>query len=1377
MRSLLEAQGCRVPSPILNSFSMRTIAPTAAAPVIYRKFLVVCCLLLLPVFAFAASRVPLNLGNGLDKLVESNLMLQAGAPALHSGHATSEAASYAEVAITDAQTGNYLVDVMPDGRVPFETLQATLAEEFPQFAIQSVDTKYRGHGVFEGFVALNDVPAIAKLEGVQSVILQVRPVTNVGAVTAQGVNNHRVNWVTTIYNPAAGKNIDGGGISVGLMSDSYDTSAQSSTRASADVATGDLPGPGNPINPQPVVVLQDHNDPANDTDEGRGMVQIVHDVAPSARLGFATAFGGEVGFANNIRALAGLPGYTYPAAIQQGFKADIVCDDVSYLTAPMFSDGIVAQAVNDVVAAGVTYTSSAANNWGTNGYASQFRPVANGTGLKADTNAALAGTNIDLTGVDTALYLGGFHDFNPGGAVDIAQTVNTGGSARRLIFQWNDPFDVSAPTIIEPPIFTATGASTPIAPDMEFTPPPFTQGQQYVIRVTQTGGNFDAIVEIKDPNGKTITDQDTGVDEVVNFFAPISGQYRIRVHPFESTVGTYEIKVNNATGVARITQDFNILIFDTAGKFVQAVASNNIANNRPVEFASLSLGRTQVQFVISRANIPTAPQPADQLKYLFFGNGASGLGPAEYNNYLTPVTYGHSAAAGANSCAAYSVFRPNIPEDFTSPGPVVIYFDENNNRLPTPEIRQKPDIAAADGVNTTFFPLGPVPFVGDAPYDPDDFPNFYGTSAASPNAAGVAALVLQAHGGPRSLTPAQVKQIFQETAFPTDLDPYQATGVADLPNGGKVEITVVSDNSRNLSTGSNDPNAFRVKYTGPGRLTELKFNAAAKAEEGGNPTGGNFNGFTPADFLDPTKYRYTPGMVWQSGFLFGNSEGLVAGDVTVTRTNPAPFPSNPSPGNPTAHTWTLNLSFPGGTGKNDFTGGKVLRFNNSRSQHQDAQTPQGMTLSVFVRSGDFSADILGDGVLIPEDPNGMNVRPGMVFSGTVVDGATSYPFTGRLTNNIGRGYSVLTGYGFINAQAAVAAPAPSPDATPTPTPMPTASPSATPNPTATPSPTPTVTPSASPTATPNPSATPQPTPTATPTASPSATPTPSPSATPEPSATPTPTPTPSPVVIKLVNISARSFVQRGDEIAIGGFIVRGAGPKRVIIRGIGPSMTSGGMPVPGRLENPFLQLYNSAGVQVFSNDNWRDSQEQQVKDTGLAPTHNLESAIVATLATGNYTAVLRGAQNTTGIGLVEIYDLDSSSGSDLANLSGRALVGRNDHVLIAGVITRGDSQRRVAFRAIGPSMRNQGVPNPLSNPILELRDGDGVLIMSNDDWRDAPNANEIESSGLRPPDDLESVILQELAPGNYTSIVRGVDGGEGIGLAETFKLNDPPSGE
>ena len=1033
-----------------------------------------------------ARPVPQNLANGLDKLVENNLIQQGkitSAPAATTTTATNtgvkrpatakktaaavastdftaykaavakEATTLAAAAVKEAATGKYMVEIMPNGRVPVATLQSSLQSTFPLLNVTATDSKYLGHGVIEGFVSLDDVPGIAQVAGVGSVILQLHPIHSVGAVTEHGVHQHRVNRVNAMYNSALppSKNLDGTGLSIGVISDSFDQAVVNPaepqvafTRAAEDVASGDLPGTGNPVNSQPVVVLADFADPVNATDEGRGMCQIVHDIAPKARIAFATAdAGGELGFANNIRALGGLPGYTYPDAIQQGFAGNVVCDDVSYIDEPMFQDGIVAQGVIDVVNAGKVYCSSAANNWGTDGYASVFRPVANDANATANTNINLNSVPPELRG----LYAGGFHNFNPTGQ-NIAQTINTASDAGAFIFQWNDPYDSSAPTLIDPPIFTGSGNSQG-GQAVDFGPFQFTQGHEYVITENATGtppvDNFDAIIAIIDQNGNTIVDQDTGVDETVTFFAPATGNYTIRVHPYSTPVaqgqsvpthGPFNIKINNATGISGITQDFNCLFFDMAGNFISALGSNAFVNNRPYELAVPTFnadGFTQVQMVIGRSNTTAPANAANQLKYVFFGNGLSGVGPAEYGDILTPVTYGHSAAAGAQSVAAYPVFRPNIPEDFTSPGPVTIYFDSNNNRLPTPLVRQKPDLAAADGSDTTFFPVGPIPLLnlggGDSSYDSDNFPNFYGTSAASPHAAALSALLLQAHGGPGSLTPAQVKTLLQLNTFPHDLDPYVATGSATASNGGNVSVTVRSDNSRNTGTGSNDPNSFSVAYNGPGRLATLSFNPDATPQTGGNPTGGNNKsnptGNMPQDYLNPANYAYTPGMVWTSTFLFGSSTGLVAGDVTHSYSNPAPFPSNPNPNSPTQHNWTLNFTFPGSSaGKNDFSSGKVLRFNNARSVWQDATVPQGLTTTVFVRTGDYSADMLGSGVLIPEYGDAPTINPGMTFSGTIVDRSNTYPFNGRLANKIGRGYSPLDGYGFINIEAAVSGPLP-----------------------------------------------------------------------------------------------------------------------------------------------------------------------------------------------------------------------------------------------------------------------------------------------------------------------------------------------------------------
>jgi hypothetical protein len=1033
-------------------------------------FTFLCAASAIPAFA---KPVPDNLANGLDKLVTNNLIQQGKittAPSVAQSSPTTtkstkkpaarttaqstattqsftaykamiakQAASFASKAVTDSATGKYLVDIMPNGRVPVTTLQSSLQSKFSSLSVTATDSKYAGHGVIEGYVSLNDVPAMAQTQGVGSVILQLRPMHHVGLVTEFGVNQHRVNRINTIYNPAALHNYDGTGMTIGVLSDSYDSQPSVEggfTTAPQDVASGDLPGTGNTVNSQPVVVLQDFSSPPNATNEGRAMCQIVHDMAPKARIGFATADVGEVGFANNIRALAGLPGFTYPPATQQGFAGDVVCDDVLYIDEPMFQDGIVAQGVIDVVNAGKSYASSAGNDMGTDGYASVYRPVANGTGLTAATNSALVGTNVNLAGVDPALYAGGFHNFNPSG-LDVAQTVNTGSDAGFFILQWNDPFDTSAPNLIEPPIFEGNGTST-AGSEVPFGPFPFTAGHLYVVTENATPSlptdNFDAIIRITDSHGKVWVDQDTGVDEVVFFFAPASDNYTITVHPYGQqppvyTQGPFHIKINGATNVSGITQDFNVLFFDTSGNFISALDSNSFVNNRPYELTQPTFnndGFSQIQMVVSRSNTSAPANAANQLRCTWLGNGASGIGPAEYRNYLTPITYGHSTAAGANCVAAYDVFRPNIAQDFTSPGPVTVYFDANSQRLQTPQVRQKPDIAAANGSNNTFFPIGPAPAAVDSQYDLDNYPNFYGTSAASPHCAALAALVLQAHGGPGSLTPQQVKTIFQLTAFPHDLDPFFSSGSATAANGGTVSITFSSDNSHNTGTGVNDPNAFTVSYSGPGRVATLSFNSDATPQTGGNPTGGNFNGNPtgnmPSDFLVPANYNSTPGMVWLSTYLFGTSSGLVAGDVVHTRSNPAPFPANPSPSNTTAHEWTLNFTFP----NNNFTTGKFFRFSNDRLMWQDATVPQGQTTPIFYRNGDYQADSLGDGVLLPEYGDAPVIKPGMTFNGTIVDGATTYPFSGRMTNKIGKGYSVQDGYGFINAEAATAATLPVP---------------------------------------------------------------------------------------------------------------------------------------------------------------------------------------------------------------------------------------------------------------------------------------------------------------------------------------------------------------
>lgn len=260
--------------------------------------------------------------------------------------------------------------------------------------------------------------------------------------------------------------------------------------------------------------------------------------------------------------------------------------------------------------------------------------------------------------------------------------------------------------------------------------------------------------------------------------------------------------------------------------------------------------------------------------------------------------------------------------------------------------------------------------------------------------------------------------------------------------------------------------------------------------------------------------------------------------------------------------------------------------------------------------------------------------------------------------------------------------------------------------------------------------------------------------------------------VQLLNISGRADVLTGDRIADGGFIMRGSGNKRVLMRGIGPSLSSGGQPVNGRLQDPVIELHDATGNTIAVNDDWRATQQSEIQQTGLAPTDDREAALVASLAPGNYTAILRGANGGTGIGLVEIYDLEAQSGGELANLSVRADVETADNVLIDGVILGGVVPKRILFRALGPSLssNSQPVQGRLNDPLMELHDVNGTLMATNDNWKDAPNAADIQSV-LPPPDDRESAILMTLGPGNYTAILRGVNNTTGIALNEIYKVD------
>jgi hypothetical protein len=257
----------------------------------------------------------------------------------------------------------------------------------------------------------------------------------------------------------------------------------------------------------------------------------------------------------------------------------------------------------------------------------------------------------------------------------------------------------------------------------------------------------------------------------------------------------------------------------------------------------------------------------------------------------------------------------------------------------------------------------------------------------------------------------------------------------------------------------------------------------------------------------------------------------------------------------------------------------------------------------------------------------------------------------------------------------------------------------------------------------------------------------------------------------LLNISTRLRVLTGDDALIGGFIVTGGVPKRVIARAIGPSLTNLG--IPGALADPTLELHGPGAFATITNDNWRDTQEAEIAATGVAPSNDLESAIVAVLPPGAYTAVVRGNNGETGVGLVEAYDLEAASDAQLANISTRGFVDLGDNVMIGGfILGNGGASAKVLIRAIGPSLTAVGVPNALDDPTVELHNSNGDAIGTNDNWKDTQQA-EIEATGIPPTDDRESALVQALAPGAYTAIVRGKNDTTGVALVEAYRLSDP----
>jgi hypothetical protein len=515
--------------------------------------------------AWADNAPPGNLGNGLARLVAP--------PAAKSGIRMTQA----PLAIRDGQ-GRVLVDVYARPEVTLSAVRSQAEAAGLDTVTQSTDAK-----ALEGFVAVQDVDQLAKAAGVASVSQALKPYTNVGAATSQGVATERVDRVP--------RGIDGRGITVGALSDSLDTATKTvdnkplTIHAADDIRTGDLP-------PEGVIVLQD-DDSGVGADEGRAMLQIVHDIAPKARECFATADTGDLGFANNIRALRDPKG---------ACRANVEVDDVGYFDEPFFSRGPISDAVDDVAAAeGVQYFSSGGNGSSRQAYAAPLRIVPPQTATK--------GTNINLDGVDPALYAGGFEDFDPGPGQDIAQSMVLGGDPTSgdgggdgiLDLQWDDPVDANGGPLGDPLINT-TGAITAAQPIAKI---PFTGTAGQTIRAIVDAipsGSTDLILTLKDPAGNILQQVDTGTSpEIVVQTLPAAGTYSFEVSGFAGDLGDFTFKVQPVLGSSHTTTDLNALRFDDDGNFLFAAQDLDKLSGKPFEIAGFH-GRGGVQMVISKAN-------------------------------------------------------------------------------------------------------------------------------------------------------------------------------------------------------------------------------------------------------------------------------------------------------------------------------------------------------------------------------------------------------------------------------------------------------------------------------------------------------------------------------------------------------------------------------------------------------------------------------------------------------------------------------------------------------------------------------------------------------------------------------------------------------
>ena len=854
--------------------------------------------------------------------------------------------------------GRVLVDLTPQAGVDRAAFRR--GAEAAGLVVRDVDA---ARGTLEGFVALGDVEALKAVTGRGTLVQALRPQTRIGAATSQGVALQRIAQVQK-------RGVDGAGVTIGALSDSYDRATTTipgdplTIHAAEDVASGDLPGPSNPTYKTPVAVLDDTEKGA---DEGRAMLQIAHDIAPAAKLCFATALGGPVGFANNIRRLAD------PA---DGCGADVIVDDVSYLDEPFFSDGPIADAVDDVAGAGVHYFSSAGNDGVRQAWASKVKLVS--------TARALEGTNLDLTGVPKDLYDGGFQDLRNGSGVDVAQDLVVGPGGGQFNVQWDDPTDLDGARLGDP-YFTGTGEITDAepAPSLTYTATPDQVGKIVQFRTDAIpSGTTDLILTVTGPDGRRIGSIDTGSSpETLATRLTQAGPYTITVTGFDGAAGDFTVDVRPVLSVSKVKTDFNVLLFDTAGTFVGAAADLNALTGRPQETLGFNPG--ELQMVITKSG--KGKPDATRLRNVLSGDIAFG----EFADPLAPATSGHSVARGATGVAAYDPFRPFSPEGYTSPGgKLAVYFDSAGRRLPkSQQTRKSPQIASADGGNTTFF-------TNDTGLDPDTQPNFFGTSAAAPHAAGIAALAVQrAREEDRSLSPTALRKKLQSSTFAHDLDPTVAKGKVD-----GLTLTARGDQSAEteLLPGSMTDRKFFTLKNSSGKTVRsvILDGSTASPTASGAPGSSRSQGivFDPRPY-DSTAPRRDVGFPFTVG---GTSGGLRSSTVSASYAQPYG----------TGQYRQLELTFSKG-----LTKGQTLEFGIDRdlAVSFSGSVPGGPSLT---NEGN-GADELGGGVLLP---SGEKDQSGLTVTVVRTSGKRT---SGELRNKLGSGFTAVDGYGLVDAEEAV----------------------------------------------------------------------------------------------------------------------------------------------------------------------------------------------------------------------------------------------------------------------------------------------------------------------------------------------------------------------